>query len=83
MTEKQGFNTAFSLLCILSAWCLYMFITSNFDGFRDVNSIYVLINLSVYWKFFFGLKRYENLAEKDILKRSGLRILQYTFIRFY
>ena len=83
MTEQQGFNTVYTLLIIISVYCFCMLIISSADGYKDINSIYVTINLCVYWKFYFGIKRYENLAERNILNRSGLKVLEHTLIRFY
>ena len=83
MTEQQGFNTVFSVLLVISIWCLYMLFNSSLEGYRDSNSIYALINMSVCWKFYFGLKKYESLAQKGILKRTGSNIIKYAFVRFY
>ena len=83
MNEKQGFNTVFLILIILSVWCLYMFLITNLDEFKDINSIYFLLNIVIFWKFFLGLKRYEYLVEKGILTPSGFKILQHTLIKFY
>ena len=83
MNEKQEFNTALSILLILSSWCFYMFFITNLDEIKDINSIYFLLNMAFCWKFYLGLRRYDYLIEKGILKSSGLKILQYTLIKFY
>lgn len=83
MTEKQADYVIWSCLVLVNAFCLPMFFIANSNGFEDKNSIWFLLNMLVYQKFYWGMRSYEIAKEKGKYQCSGKKLLEYAFLRFF
>jgi hypothetical protein len=83
MSEKFASKLIATLFYLITAFCLPMFVITNLDGFKDTNSIYPLINLSVSLKMLVGIMRYDKLVEAKVIKPAGISLLGFALYRFY
>jgi hypothetical protein len=83
MSEKTAINIVLLILTIISVFCLSALLITNLANFEDKNSIFALINMSVFWKVYLGMKRYYLKTDFGRIEPSGLKLLEFSLFRFF